>query len=349
MADMWPSEESEIGPASSKLNMAVDLKNRDKLLSIYRKMLLVRMFEERLETLFKEGVIPGFVHTCIGQEAIAVGVCEILRTDDYITSTHRGHGHAIAKGIDLNRLMAEVFGKATGICKGRGGSMHVADFSKGILGANGIVAAGTVIAAGAGLSIKSRVSDQVVVCFFGDGGANKGTVHEAMNFCSVKKLPVIFFCENNQYAQFTSRERTTSVQDLTLRGVGYDMPAVSIDGNDPIEVIEKSEQAINDARIGLGPTLIVADTYRFGGHYVGDPQSYRSKDEVTDRRSRDPITLFENYLKSQKMVDPNSLRLEKESIEKLIQTAVTFAESSKYPETISATEYVFTEVNEESQ
>ena len=327
--------------------MAADFNDMETNREAYRKLFLIRAFEEKLEALFAKGKIPGFVHTYIGQEAIAVGVCANLRTDDYVTSTHRGHGHAIAKGIDLNGLMAEVFGKVTGICKGRGGSMHVADFSKGILGANGIVAAGTVIAAGAGLSIQTRQEDQVVICFFGDGGINKGTVHEAMNFCSVKKLPVVFVCENNQYAQFTSRKVTTSVSDLSLRGAAYGIPAVSVDGNDLLKVVEVSKAAIADARAGIGPTLVVADTYRFGGHYVGDPQAYRSKEEVAERRRRDPLLLFEDHLVQQGLADKEALESERESILELVDKAVAFAEQSEYPEVRSVTDYVFTDVTEE--
>lgn len=326
--------------------MAADFNDMEINREAYRKLFLIRAFEEKLEALFAKGKIPGFVHTYIGQEAIAVGVCANLRTDDYVTSTHRGHGHAIAKGIDLNGLMAEVFGKVTGICKGRGGSMHVADFSKGILGANGIVAAGTVIAAGAGLSIQTRQEDQVVICFFGDGGINKGTVHEAMNFCSVKKLPVVFVCENNQYAQFTSRKVTTSVSDLSLRGAAYGIPAVSVDGNDLLKVVEVSKAAIADARAGIGPTLVVADTYRFGGHYVGDQQAYRSKEEVAERRRRDPLLLFEDHLVQQGLADKEALESERESILELVDKAVAFAEQSEYPEVRSVTDYVFTDGTE---
>ena len=326
--------------------MAADFNDMETNREAYRKLFLIRAFEEKLEALFAKGKIPGFVHTYIGQEAIAVGVCAIQRTDDYVTSTHRGHGHAIAKGIDLNGLMAEVFGKVTGICKGRGGSMHVADFSKGILGANGIVAAGTVIAAGAGLSIQTRQEDQVVICFFGDGGINKGTVHEAMNFCSVKKLPVVFVCENNQYAQFTSRKVTTSVSDLSLRGAAYGIPAVSVDGNDLLKVVEVSKAAIADARAGIGPTLVVADTYRFGGHYVGDQQAYRSKEEVAERRRRDPLLLFEDHLVQQGLADKEALESERESILELVDKAVAFAEQSEYPEVRSVTDYVFTDGTE---
>ena len=326
--------------------MAADFNDMETNREAYRKLFLIRAFEEKLEALFAKGKIPGFVHTYIGQEAIAVGVCANLRTDDYVTSTHRGHGHAIAKGIDLNGLMAEVFGKVTGICKGRGGSMHVADFSKGILGANGIVAAGTVIAAGAGLCIQTREADQVVICFFGDGGINKGTVHEAMNFCSVKKLPVVFVCENNQYAQFTSRKVTTSVSDLSLRGAAYGIPAVSVDGNDLLKVVEVSKAAIADARAGIGPTLVVADTYRFGGHYVGDQQAYRSKEEVAERRRRDPLLLFEDHLVQQGLADKEALESERESILELVDKAVAFAEQSEYPEVRSVPDYVFTDVTE---
>ena len=330
--------------------VALDGQKREELLAAYRKLLQIRAFETTVEKLFLKGKIPGFVHSYVGEEAIAVGVCSALQAEDYIVSTHRGHGHAIAKGVEINGLMAELYGKVTGVCKGRGGSMHVADFSKGVLGANGIVAAGTVIATGAAMSIRYRGSDQVAVCFFGDGGINKGTVHEAMNFCAVKELPVIFICENNQYAQFTSREQTTSIEDLSQRGAGYGIPSSRIDGNNLLEVAGASTEAVDRARSGLGPTFIVADTYRIGGHYIGDAQVYRSKEEVDEQQQRrDPILLLEALLKSTGFADDASIESERTAAQVLINTAVAFAEVSDLPDPSEAMRYVFTEVDEELQ
>ncbi len=232
----------------------------------------------------------------VGEEAVAAGVCAVLRPDDYITSTHRGHGHAIAKGVGLDRLMAELYGKATGVCKGRGGSMHVADFSLGMLGANGIVAAGCGIAAGAALSAAYRRSGQVAVSFFGDGGINKGSFHEALNFAAVRRLPVVYACENNQYAQYTAVGRTTSVDDLSRRAEAYGIPGQTVDGNDAIAVFQAASVAVERARAGEGPTLLNLLTYRFGGHFVGDAEEYRAKEEVEGRREHDPIPRLEGRL-----------------------------------------------------
>ena len=329
--------------------MALDGNNREDLLAAYRTLLQIRAFETTTEDLFLNGRIPGFVHTYIGEEAIAVGVCSALRLDDYIVSTHRGHGHAIAKGVELNGLMAELYGKVTGVCRGRGGSMHVADFSKGVLGANGIVAAGTVIATGAAMSIRHRNSDQVAVCFFGDGGINKGTLHESMNFCATKKLPVIFVCENNQYAQFTSRTRTTSVDDLSQRAIGYGIPGTGINGNDLPAVASTADEAVTRARGGGGPSLIVADTYRIGGHYVGDAQVYRTRSEVEEQLQRDPILHFEAELRAAGFADDALVDAERTAAQALVDDAVAFAETSEFPDPDDAMRYVFTEAEGEAQ
>ena len=267
-----------MSPPTAPATLA-DLTNASAL-AIHRTMVRIRVFETRVTELFAAGRLPGFVHTYLGQEAIAAAVCENLTGDDYITSTHRGHGHAIAKGMSTDRLMAELFGRETGANRGRGGSMHVADFSLGMLGANGIVGGGFGIAVGAGLAARRRGSGQVAVCFFGDGGMNKGPFHEALNFASVKSLPVVFVCENNQYAQFTAISRTSAVEDLAIRATAYAMPGITVDGNDAGAVYAAAGAAIEAARSGEGPTLLNCVTYRHSGHYVGDAEVYRDAAEV---------------------------------------------------------------------
>ena len=244
---------------------------KGKIVDMYRTMKLIRDFEANASRLFAEGKIPGFVHLYIGEEAIATGVCAGLNDDDYITSTHRGHGHIIAKGGDIKYMMAELYGKATGYCKGKGGSMHIADANKGILGANGIVGAGHNIAVGAGLSAKYRGTDQVCVCFFGDGSTNQGTFHEAMNLASIWKLPVIFVCENNLYGISMHQSKHQAIQDVADRAVAYNVPGVIVDGNDVFAVYEAATEAVVRARAGQGPTLIECKTYRHQGHFEGDP------------------------------------------------------------------------------
>ena len=317
----------------------------DLALRIHRTMVRIRVFESRVEELFKAGELPGFVHTYIGQEAIAAGVCAALNSDDYITSTHRGHGHAIAKGMELGPIMAELYGKETGACRGRGGSMHVADFSVGMLGANGIVAGGLGIAAGAALSARYRGTRQVAVGFFGDGGINKGTFHEALNFAATHRLGVVFVCENNQYAQFTSRLRTTAVVDLSVRASAYGIPGVTVDGNDASATYRQALEAVVRAREGGGPTLLNMETYRFGGHYVGDAEVYRDSAEVEDRRRSDPILRWEQVLTAGELM-PDGLRARTwEEAEQEVASAVRFAEESPYPDGSTALENVFTEAD----
>ncbi|MYB44334.1 MAG: thiamine pyrophosphate-dependent dehydrogenase E1 component subunit alpha [Acidimicrobiia bacterium] len=313
-------------------------------LGIHRTMVRIRVFESRVEELFKAGKLPGFVHTYIGQEAIAAGVCATLNRDDYITSTHRGHGHAVAKGMELGPIMAELYGKATGACRGRGGSMHVADFSVGMLGANGIVAGGLGIAAGAALSARYRGTRQVAVGFFGDGGINKGTFHEALNFAATHRLGVVFVCENNQYAQFTSRLRTTSVEDLSVRAAAYGIPGITVDGNDPAATYRESLEAAGRARDGGGPTLLNMETYRFGGHYVGDAEVYRASAEVEDRRRADPILRWERTLTEEELMTAGLAEAVWAEAEEEVSAAVRFAEESPYPDGGTALENVFTRV-----
>ena len=310
--------------------------------ALHADMVLIRVFESRVEELFKAGKLPGFVHTYLGEEAIAVGVCAQLRSDDYITSTHRGHGHALAKGMTPAALMAELYGRADGACRGRGGSMHVADFSLGMLGANGVVGGGFGIAAGAALSARYRGTDQVAVCFFGDGGINKGTFHEALNFAAVHCLGVVYVCENNQYAQFTSRRRTTAVEDLAVRAGAYDMAGETVDGNDVAAVRAAAARAVERARSGGGPTLLNMETYRLGGHYVGDAEVYRDASEVDEHRGGDPILRWEAALAERGWLDDDERTAVWERAEAAVADAEQAAEAADPPEPGTALEDVFT-------
>src|SRR5437870_6792809 len=266
--------------------------DRKTALDLYRVMRTIRSFEERSTQLFGENKIWGTIHSYAGEEAIAAGVCANLRDDDWITSTHRGHGHCIAKGADLGRMFAELLGRETGYCRGRGGSMHIADTAKGNLGANGIVGGGIPIATGAALTAKQLGTDQVAVSFFGDGAANQGTFHESLNLAAIWKLPAVYVCENNQYAETNPVKDAFAIQDLSQRAAGYGMPGVRADGQDVREIHRVAGEAIARARTGGGPTFIVAETYRYEGHYYGDPQVYRTKDEIEEwRAKRDPVAL----------------------------------------------------------
>ena len=316
--------------------------DRSEALALHRAMVMIRVFESRVEELFSAGKLPGFVHTYLGQEAVAAGVCSHLRADDYITSTHRGHGHAIAKGMSPAALMAELYGRVDGACRGRGGSMHVADFSLGMLGANGVVGGGFGIAAGAALSARHRGTDQVAVCFFGDGGINKGTFHEALNFASVHRLGVVYACENNQYAQFTSRTRTTSVEDLAVRADAYAMAGERVDGNDAAAVAAAAARAVDRARAGEGPTLLNMETYRFGGHYVGDAEVYRDESEVEEHRQRDPIRRWEAVLFGQGWLDTDECAAVWKHAAAVVDEAEQMAEAGDLPEPGSALDDVFT-------
>lgn len=313
----------------------------EEMMGLYRTMCRIRAFETKVQELFAANMIPGFVHLSIGEEAVAAGVSSVLRPDDYITSTHRGHGHVLAKGADPRRMMAELFGKKTGYCKGKGGSMHIADFSVGVLGANGVVAGGFPIAVGAGLSCKLRGTDQVVVCYFGDGASNRGPVHEAMNMASIWKLPILFVCENNQYASTTAMSYSTSVHRIAVRAAGYSMPGITVDGNDVLAVRDQAAQAVARARKGEGPTLLEALTYRWRGHFEGDPQRYRTKQEVEEAKGRDPILKLAAILKKKKLL-PKALeeRIQRE-IQEEIEEAVLFAQESPYPEPEEALEDLY--------
>src|SRR5512139_378268 len=267
--------------------------DKKKLLEMYRTMVTIRQFETMAGEYFAAGQIPGFIHLSIGQEGSSTGVCSCLRPDDYVATTHRGHGHMIAKGADLKRMVAELFGKATGYCKGKGGSMHIADFSIGILGANGVVAGGFPIIVGAGLSIKLRKTEQVAVVFFGDGASNRGPVHEAMNMAAVFKLPIVFVCENNGYASTSPADKMVAGGSVAGRSKAYGIPGYITDGSNVLEVLEVVHEAVERARSGNGPSIVENETYRYKGHFEGDRQKYRSMDEIhMYRKKRDPIDKF---------------------------------------------------------
>ncbi|EDK34283.1 PdhA [Clostridium kluyveri DSM 555] len=318
----------------------------DTLIDIYDKMLKIRAFENMAKDNFAEGKIPGFVHLYIGEEAIASAVCENLTDADYITSTHRGHGHIIAKGGELKYMAAELFGRATGYCKGKGGSMHIADATKGILGANGIVGAGQDIAVGAGMSIQYRGTDQVCVCFFGDASTNQGTFHESLNLSSAWKLPVVYVCENNGYGISVSQKRHQNINDIADRAKAYGIPGVVVDGNDPVEVYEASKTAVERARAGKGPTLIECKTYRQRGHFEGDSAPYKLKEEQEGWIKKDPIPRFERYLLENKILGDDKLKAMKESVDNQIKEAVDFALNSPEPELSSVFEDVYTDIKE---
>ena len=317
---------------------------KEELVEMYTKMLTIRRFEELMLEQQTAGAMPGGVHTYIGEEAVAVGVCANLRTDDYITSTHRGHGHIIAKGGDTRRMMAELFGRRTGYCKGKGGSMHIADFGLGILGANGIVGGGLPTAAGAGLAAKLRGSDQVTICFFGDGAANQGTFHEAVNLAAIWKLPVIYVCENNLYAVTTPALKVISVEDIADRGAGFGIPGMVVDGQDIMAVYEAAAEAVKRAREGSGPSLIECKTYRFMGHMGGKEVfegSYRTQDEVEEWKVRDPIAMFEDTLIGMGALTKEEATEIDERLKAELEEAVTFAKESPWPEPEEALEDVY--------
>ncbi len=307
---------------------------KEKFKTFYETMQTIRIFEERIVDLYARGQVPGLAHLYIGEEAVATGVCAALNQDDYITSTHRGHGHVIAKGAELDPMMAELFGKKTGYCKGKGGSMHIADMDKGILGANGIAGAGLPIAIGAGWSAKWRKTTQVAACFFGDDSSSNGTFHESLNLASLHKLPVLFICENNGYGISVSQAKCTPIKDIASRAVAYDMPGFVIDGNNVVEVYEAAQKAVKRARAGEGPTLIECKTYRWRGHHEGDPNQgarYRTKEEIAEWKEKCPIRQFEMKLLKEKIASKKQLDDIVKKIEKAIDDAVKFAKESDYP------------------
>ncbi len=300
-------------------------------LTLYKQMVQIRRFEEELYQLFLKRPMPGSMHQYVGQEAVAVGVCAHLTREDYVSSTHRGHGHCIAKGVDIKGIMAEMFAKKTGCCKGMGGSMHIADFSAGMLGANGIVGAGIPIAAGAGWSCKVKYPGRVSVAFFGEGAANEGAFHEGINLAAVWKLPVVFVCENNLYNFSVHYKKTMLVDNVADRAAAYGIPGRVVDGMGLRAVYSAAGEAIKRARQGDGPTLLECKTYRFVGHSRFEPAGYRSKEEVEDWKKRDPITTFGAWLHdSLKVPEAEVARIDK-AVVKEIAEAVAFAEQSPDP------------------
>ena len=314
--------------------------SKEVALQLYETMQRIRSFEMAVVDLFARGKIPGFLHTYVGEEAVAAGVCAALRPDDQIISTHRGHGHLIAKGGQFDLMMAELFGKRTGYCKGKGGSMHIADLDLGIMGANGIVGGGPPLASGAALACQYLDNDGVAVCFFGDGASNQGTTHEAMNLAACWKLPVVFVNENNMYGISSCTLNSMCVPNVADRAAGYDIPGVVVDGNDVIAVCEAAAEAISRARQGKGPSLIECKTYRHRGHFEGDPCAYRDDAEVEEWKEKDPIPRLERKLLE--IVNQSELEKIQEALQKDLAAAEQFAEESPYPDVSELTTNVYT-------
>ncbi len=304
----------------------------EQLLDMLRMMELIRAFEEKADELFALGKVHGTMHLSLGQEAVPTGVCAVLRPDDYILSTHRGHGHCLARGADVRYMMAEFLGKETGYCRGRGGSMHIADVERGNLGANGIVAGGVPLATGVGLSIQLRRTTQVCVAFFGDGAANEGAFHEALNLAAVWQLPVVFVCENNQYAMSMPVAAAMRIERISDRAYAYGMPGMTVDGMDVLTVYGAAAAAVSRARAGEGPTLVECVTYRYKGHSKSDRQRYRTREEVEQWRSRDPIARFRGVLQEQGVLSAETVESLAAETHAAIETAVQFAEASPEPD-----------------
>ena len=309
----------------------------------YRLLLKIRLHEEAVKKLYLDGKVWGTTHLCIGQEAAAVGVVAQLRREDYITSTHRGHGHMVAKGGELKPMLAEILGKATGYCKGKGGSMHIASMELGNLGANGIVSGGLPIAVGAALSARLRGTDQISVALFSDGATSEGNTHESMNLASVWNLPVLFVCENNGYAVSTCCADSIAGGNLVKRAAGYDIPGVRVDGNDLEAVHFAARDAIAHVRGGQGPYFLECETYRIEGHYVGDPMIYRSREEIEEWRRKDPIVRAEGLLVERSILSPEQCQASRAEIEAEVQEAVEYAENSPNPSLAAIYEDLFTD------
>ena len=316
---------------------------KEQAKKFYETMCTIRCFEESVKKDFLNGEIPGFVHLYIGEEAIATGICGALRDTDLIQSTHRGHGHCVAKGADVNKMMAEIFGKEEGLCHGRGGSMHIADFSVGMLGANGVVGGGYNIATGAALANKMILkNDTVSVVFFGDGASNRGTFHEAMNVAAAWKLPVIFVNEMNCWASTTPYRTTTAVENISDRAKGYGIPGVIVNGQNVFEVYEAAVEAVARARAGEGPTFIEAKTYRIEGHFVGDPEKYRKKEETMEIfHTTDPLKVFTDYC-------PEGIEFQQEELDTMLEAAKEkivkakeYAVACEYPASEDYAKYVY--------
>ncbi len=318
--------------------MAVD---SAKLIDMYRMMVRIRTFEDRVAQEFASGAVPGAAHLYSGEEAVATGACANLRLDDYITSTHRGHGHLLAKGGQTDKMMAEIFGKKTGYNKGKGGSMHIAAPEIGILGASGIVAGLVPVAPGAGLSAKMRGTDQVTICFVGDGTTNSGRFHESVNLSACWNLPVIYVIENNLYAESTRISATCKLVNLSDRAAAYGIPGKTVDGMDVLAVFQTVGEAVSKARKGEGPSMIECKTYRYHGHFGGDPQTYKPKEEVEEWLKKDPIPRYRKYLIDNAVLTQEEVDTVNEEVAEEIEKAVKFAKESPYPAPEEALEDVF--------
>jgi TPP-dependent pyruvate/acetoin dehydrogenase alpha subunit len=320
--------------------------NKELLLDLYHTMVRIRLFEERVRDLALKNEIPGFVHVSIGEEASATGVCAALRPTDRITSTHRGHGHLIAKGGRLDGMMAELYGKRTGYCKGKGGSMHIVDYKLGILGANGIVGAGLPIATGSALASVIAQRDDVTACFFGDGASNEGTFHESLNLAAVWKLPVIFICENNGFGEFTPAATVTAVRDIAQRAHAYDIPGLIVNGNDVVEVYRYATEAAERARAGEGPTLLECKTYRWEGHVVGEAAflgaaAYREQAEIEEWKKRCPLIRFQQFAAESGKIGAAELKKIEDDTAAELEAAVKFARESPLPDPSEVTDDVY--------
>ena len=305
--------------------------SRQFLEQLYRTLYTIRVFETQCIKLYRQGLIIGYFHPYLGEEAIATGVCAALREDDYIVSTHRGHGHCIARGGELKKMVSEVLGRETGYCRGRGGSMHIADIKTGNIGANGIVGGGIPIGVGAGLSISIRGTDQVVVIFFSDGACNNGVFAESLNLAAIWDLPVVFMLENNHYAVSSPIEEMTRVPDLYKRAEGYGVKACAVDGNDVLEVYEKTKEAVQACREDKGPVLIEAKTYRHGGHHVNDPGLYMPKERLESYKARDPVKLGRKYLVEQGKCTDQEITAIEQQVQQTMEEAIEFAKQCPGP------------------
>ncbi len=315
----------------------------EQLLDMYRQMVKIRYFEEKIVEDYAKALVPGLAHLYIGQEAVAVGVCSALEPSDYITSTHRGQGHCIAKGGELDKMMAELFGRKTGYCKGKGGSMHIAELDLGILGANGVVGGGVPIAVGAALSAQMRKSGQVAVAFLGDGASNQGSFHEALNMASTWKLPVVFVCENNLYGISVCQKVHQNITDISVRATGYNIPGLTVEGNDILAVYHAAAEAIARARNGEGPTLLECKTYRWRGHHEGDPNqgcTYREREEIEQWKEKCPLKNLEQKMLKQGVKEADIEAIQEE-IQQAVLDAVEFAINSPFPEIEEAQEDIY--------
>lgn len=329
--------------------MATEKYSKEMLMDMYKTMLRIRAFETRAAECFTKGMLAGNIHLCIGQEAVPTGACYALEKDDYMTSTHRGHGHCIAKGADMDKMLAELFGKKTGYCKGKGGSMHIADV-EGLhsLGANGIVGAGIPIAAGSALASKIKGDKHVTLCFFGDSASNQGTFHEAVNMAAAWKLPVVFLCENNNYGVSVNIHTVTNTDTIAVRAKGYDIPGETVDGNDPVTVYEAVKKAVDYARAGNGPSIVECMTFRHQGHYCGDPANYRPKEYMEQAHEKDVIPNMRKRLLEGGTATEEELAAMEKAVEEELEAAYKFANESEYPDPSEAVTDVYSSDNERS-